>query len=60
MTHRPFPAVRKGRHRGPGKTHGNGIGGRSRGQELCLGSRDTFCEALGQTGGREVSSRVFH
>jgi hypothetical protein len=54
-----IPALRKGHgRRGPGKTPGNGIGGRSRRQELCLGSKETFYVVLGQTHRLEIVKRV--
>jgi hypothetical protein len=43
---------------GSGKTPGNGIGGRSRRQELRLGSKEAFYEALGQTLGMDVVKRA--
>jgi hypothetical protein len=50
FTHCAVPALRKGHgRRGPGKVLSNGIGGRSRRQKLCLGSKETFYEVLGQT-----------
>jgi hypothetical protein len=53
------PALRKGRgHRGHGKAPGNSIRGRSRRQELCLGSKETFYEVLGQTRRLEVMKRA--
>jgi hypothetical protein len=50
LIRRAFPARRKGGScRGPSKTTGNSIRGRSRRQELHLGSKKTLYEALGQT-----------
>jgi hypothetical protein len=55
LTRRVVPALRKelGR-RGPVNTPGNRIRGRSRRQELCLGSKKTIYEAFGQTSRLEV------
>jgi protein-disulfide isomerase-like protein with CxxC motif len=47
LTHHAFPAVLRGRHRGPGKTKQRHRRVKLKVHELCLGSRDTFCEALG-------------
>jgi hypothetical protein len=59
LTSRAVPALRKGRSRwGLGKTTGNGIRGRSRRQELRLGSRKAANDALGQTLELEVVKRV--
>jgi hypothetical protein len=56
-------ALRKGRcRRRPSKTTGSGIRGRSKRQELRVGSRRAFKRTITQarTGSREASSRVFH
>jgi hypothetical protein len=58
LTHRAIPALRKGRsRRGPGKTTGNGIRGRSERQQLPLGWKESFYEALGQTIELETAKR---
>jgi hypothetical protein len=59
LIRRVVPALHKGRgRRGPGNTPGNRIRGRSRIQELCLGSKETIYETLGQTSRLEVVKRA--
>jgi hypothetical protein len=59
LTHCAIPELCMGRgRRGPGKTLGNMIRGRSTRQELHLGSKEIFYKALGQTFGLDVFKRA--
>jgi hypothetical protein len=59
LIRRAVLALRKGRCRkGPGKTPANGIRGRSRRQELRVGSKRAFNKTISHTLGLEVPKRA--